>query len=189
MKKLPIIFCINFAFTFIVLSFFLTCIYKNSTSESLFKQWCKKISTRESGWKGSPCGDLGAFSVFLKENLFKDDFQGHVLVMPSLNKIQLFNIFKPEFVSYYLFPVKIKIDNRYEFVLDEMAFKKLNKLPLITKMYDKRYYYDSLSRKYCLVQGVEANDYTNWAIYVFSTKEALNIFTLPIGWQGVKDSN
>ena len=54
LKKLSIKYCINFVFAFILLSFFLLCIYQNSTDQSLFKQWCKKIYTREDAWKGNP---------------------------------------------------------------------------------------------------------------------------------------
>lgn len=184
---------INFALTFILLSFFLPCIYQNLTDHSLFKRWCTKTHTPERAWRGGArYGDLNAYSVFVKENLFKDDCYGHVLVMSGLNeneaKPELSIFFWPCFISYYLFPVKIEIDNSYDFVLDEMDFKKLSKLPLITRMYgqtDK----DHLSKRYCLVQGIEVKDYKKWAIYVFPTKEAINIFTLPIGWQGIQDSN
>lgn len=197
LKKLSIKFFINFAFAFIVLFYFMTCIYQNSTGSSLLS-WCTRFHTPERGWRG--VGELNAYfvfykglestySVFVKENLFKDDCYGHVLVMPSPKGTN------PEFffsfsgnLSFYLFPVKIEIDNSYKFVLDEIAFRKLSKLPLITKTSGKTDK-DHLGKRFCLVQGIKANDYKKWAIYVFPTKEAINFFTLPIGWQGAKDNN
>lgn len=195
-KKLSIRFFINFAFTFILLSLFLICIYQNSmggplTGNSLFKQFCTKVYTPVRVWReGIIYGDISAYSIFLKENIFKEDFYGHVLVMSGLDETNpdRFLTFHPEFLSFYLFPVKIEIDNSYKFVLDEMAFNKLRKLPLITRMYgetDKNH----LTKRYCLVRGIEVKDYKKWAVYVFPTKEAINIFTLPIGWQGVQGSN
>lgn len=190
LKKLSINFFINFICAFILLSLFAMCIYQNLTEKSLFKWFCKKIYTHESVWKGNAYGDLSAYSVFLKENLFKDDFYGHILVMPGLNRTnpKLFYSFRPDFPSFYLFPVEIEMNNGYEFVLEENVFNKLSKLPLITKMYGEAYE-DNLSRRYCLVQGVKANDYKKWAIYAFLTRKTVNIFTLPMDWHGFKDSD
>lgn len=190
MKKLSISFYINFVFAFILLSFSLRCIYQNSTDPSLF-DWCTKINTPERDWSGWPSyGDLRVYSIFIKRNLFKEDFNGHVLVMsgPNETKPELSIFSWPFLISYYLLPVKIEIDNSYDFVLDEISFKKLSKLPLITRMYGQTNK-NNLAKRYCLVQGLEANDYKKWAIYVFPTKEAVNIFTIPIGWQGIKESN
>lgn len=189
LKKLSISVFVNFAFAFILASLFLICIYQNLTDQSLTR-FCKKIYTRDSVWKGNAYGDLSAYAVFLKENLFKDDSYGHILVTPGLNRTnpQLFYSFRPDFPSFYLFPVKIELDNSYEFVLKENVFNKLSKLPLITKIHDETYE-DKLGRRYCLVQGIKANDYKKWAIYAFLTEKAVNIFTLPMDWQGLKNGN
>ena len=194
MKKLSIRFLVNFAFAFILLSYFLLCIYQNLTEPSLFKEYCQKIYTPERVWRGvANVADLSAYSAFLKENLFKDDCYDHVLVMSGLNETndEYFFSWGPSFLGGRLFPVKIEIDNSYKFILDAMAFKKLSKLPLITRMYDvsNKDHLDHLAKRYCLVQGIETKDYKKWAIYVFPTNEVKNIFTLPIGWQGIKDSN
>lgn len=170
---------INFVFVLILLSVFLVCIYQNSTYDATFKK-SKKICADSTAWAG-PFGVLSAYSVFLKENLFKDNFHENVLVIPVLNKaIPELNNFG-RFLALYLFPVKIEAGDSQGFCMDEKTFKNLKVLPLITKEYRKKQYH--------LVCGLKAEDYKKWAIYTFSTKNEVDIFTLPMDWQGLKKGN
>ena len=190
LKKLSVNFFIKFICAFILLFFVVLCVYQNLAGKSLFRWFCKKIDTQESALKGNTYKDLRAYSMFLKDNLFKNGHSKNVLVMPGQNKTSpnLLYSSRADFLSFYLFPVKIEINNSYKVFLEESVFKKLNKLPLVTKMSNVSYV-DKLDRRYCLVRGIEVNDYKKWAIYAFSTEEMVSIFTLPMDWQGFENSD
>jgi len=135
------------------------------------------LCTNENAWRKSGKGDLAAYSVFLKKHLFTEADPEQVLVVPDMNKtnVPFARKFWLGVSPLYLFPAKIKVSSTYKFEIDAKEMKQLKCFDSITSVYR--------NRRYHLLTGLSANNYSKWAIYIHEAGKTVDIFTLPFEYK------
>lgn len=148
-----------------------------------FKKIGRRITNNESVWMKTKHGDLAAYCDFLRKHLFTEDHPEHTLVVPDREKtnVRFAGKFWLGVPSLYLFPLRISVSEDYEFeVSRDIYLEIIRDIPLITRKYR--------DRRYHLVDGLSADKYTTWALYVFENERYVDVFTLPEGYMGIGDN-
>jgi hypothetical protein len=143
----------------------------------------RPITTNEDIWLKNNHGDLAAYSNFLKQYLFVQDYPEHVLMVPNKNKtnVSFIRKFWLGIPPLYLLPVKVIQSEGYKFEFPRRIFDKLMDLSLISTIYPKNKFHKK-SRRFHILNGLKVENFKTWAIYVYEGQNCVDVFTLPMGY-------
>jgi hypothetical protein len=158
-------------------------IQANFNHRTLFS-FANIVKFRESVWLGNPYGDLSSYSIFFTNNLLIDSLDHYDITIPyNLNsKLEIFDQYRPDYLSYYLFPIRIKHSSHSNTILNNNEFYKLMQRPFVTYTY-RELSKTKLVRRFVIIKDFSALSDNKWGLYLYKDKNILYVLTLPLNWK------
>ena len=160
------------------------CLIVNLTVKSPVIKFHKKWTSNEHAWQTTKHGDLAAFSIFIRENIFINNYEEYKLIIENserYDKSEFLGKFWKPIPSIYLFPLNIEVSEDHKASLEVEDFQKLKRLSLLEKNYRSGFLHQK--RNYYLVKDINYSDFKSWAVYVFREDDIGHIFVLPLDFK------